>query len=247
MVRVSGFLDQGVDVERTTNNRQGRGNNYDGRQSNNFQRPIPTNRSPEKISSGRIQHSNLSRGVQNPIEDARGRGRGAPVNNDLQPSLQVRNQERLRPKLLSMIPTLIKQESIEMEPLLSSDSASQPSILTLNSRRKDDNRLEANTIRTNRTTGTLLINHRNLHYSNPTTLIPPRQYTNVHIDDEEGDIVCCDDCFRHEGTKNLCTIVIWAALVFFIMNRLLHHMSIYLHYGEETKVVVWGGNFTSPG
>jgi len=101
--------------------------------------------------------------------------------------------------------------------------------------------------------GSQVINHRNSHYSNATPthresrLAQPPQYNYVHIDDEEGDIVCCDDCFRHEGTKNICTIVIWAAFVFFIMNRFFLHMSIYLHKGEETKVAVGGDNFTSPG
>ena len=258
MVRLSGVLDRGVDVERErrlqlppTNNRQGRWNSFDasresgsgsGRRTNT-NRPIPNNRNNHAI-SGKKQQSNFARGLKhNPIEHANGVGRDrrVPVSTS-----QVRNQERLRPKLLSTIPRIIKQESIEMEPLLLSDSVSKSSILPLSSR-KDSNRIDANTIRTDITMGTQVINHRNSTSHRESRHAPPRQYNDVHIDDDEGDIVCCEDSFRHEGTKNICTIFIWAALIFFIVNRFFLHMSMYLHRGEETKVVVVGNNFTSPG
>lgn len=248
MVRVSGFLDQGVDVERerrrrlpTPTNNRVRDNNYSAGNSNFHQQQQPI-RSHEETSAV-INHSKFTR------DEQQYSGRGETFSSNLQKSSQVRNQERLRPTILSITPRIVKQESIEMEPLLS-NSVSQPSILPLSSR-KDGNRI-ANTMRTDITMGAQVKNHRNLHSSNPTTyresrLAQPLRYNYVLIDDEEGDIVCCDDCFRHEGTKNICTIVIWAAFVFFIMNRFFLHMSIYLHKGEETKVAVGGDNFTSPG
>mmetsp|Transcript_18261 Transcript_18261/g.29941 ORF Transcript_18261/g.29941 Transcript_18261/m.29941 type:complete len:250 (+) Transcript_18261:117-866(+) len=249
MVRLSGTLDLGVDKERER--RQQRTNNshsiislrdrgdvrFDARRENNgsvnrrinnLNLPIPNGRSNEVVISGRLQEANFIRGVQHlPNEHGSGvgRDRGFPIVK----TTQVKNQERLRPKLLSTIPRIIKQESIEMENLLS-DSIS-------------------NTIRTDSTLGSQVVtNRRDLHTHPELRLSPPRQYNDVLIDDEEGDIVCCEDSFRHEGTKNICTIFIWAALVFFIMNRFFLHMSMYLHRGEETKEGgVVGDNVTLPG
>eukprot|EP00984_Skeletonema_dohrnii_P028750 scaffold18843_cov67-Skeletonema_dohrnii-CCMP3373.AAC.1 len=97
MVRLSGALDRGVDVERErrlrlppTNNGQGRGGSFDasresgsgsGRRTNT-NRPIPNNRNNDAI-SGRMQQSNFSRGLKHhPIEHANGVGRDrrVPVN-----------------------------------------------------------------------------------------------------------------------------------------------------------------------
>ena len=47
--------------------------------------------------------------------------------------------------------------------------------------------------------------------------------------DEDNDIVCCDGEPCHEGTKNLCTIGLWALIVFGIMNRFFVHMAMHLH------------------
>lgn len=72
------------------------------------------------------------------------------------------------------------------------------------------------------------INHRN---NNRNREIPPRRYhpLSVQRDDEEEDIVCCDGGRCREGTKNLCTIAIWAIIVFFVINRFFVHMAMHLH------------------
>mmetsp|Transcript_14792 Transcript_14792/g.22835 ORF Transcript_14792/g.22835 Transcript_14792/m.22835 type:complete len:258 (+) Transcript_14792:64-837(+) len=257
MVRLSGALDAGAEVERERRKlpptNQGRGiNRADASRksgtgtrihnNNNIFNLLPSsnNRSDEALSE-RIPQSNFVRGVQHhpTVEHDKGGGRNKrrlPVKI----TTQVQNQERLRPKLLSSIPRIIKQESIEMEPLLSGSVSPPPSTLPTSSR-KDNNRIHANT------SSAQVMHHRNHRESK---LAPPRQYTNVLMDtDEEDDIVCCEDSFRHEGTKNICTIFIWAALVFFIMNRFFLHMSMYLQRGEETKevFVVRDNNFTSMG
>jgi len=180
MVRVSGFLDQGVDVERerrrrlpTPTNNRVRDNNYSAGNSNFHQQQQPI-RSHEETSAV-INHSKFTR------DEQQYSGRGETFSNNLQKSSQVRNQERLRPTILSITPRIVKQESIEMEPLLS-NSVSQPSILPLSSR-KDGNRI-ANTMRTDITMGAQVKNHRNLHSSNPTThresqLAQPLRYNYV--------------------------------------------------------------------
>ena len=55
------------------------------------------------------------------------------------------------------------------------------------------------------------------------------------IEDEE-DCTCCDiysntrrEPFCNEGTKNLCTLGIWAVLTIVIIHRFLVHMSMFLH------------------
>jgi len=54
-------------------------------------------------------------------------------------------------------------------------------------------------------------------------------YTQTTID-EEDDIVCCDcastDGHWREGTKNICTISLWALIAFAILNRLFVHMNL---------------------
>lgn len=260
MVRLSGALDIGVDEERERRQRlpptndisfdARRENGSVNRRLNNFNLPIPNSRRSNDALSWRTQEANSTRGVQhltNEHDNSGGRrDRGFPIEK----TTQVKNQERLRPKLLTAIPRIVKQESIEMEPLLS-DSIPQPS--TLSPKRKDNkNHLHSNKIRTdsNIMASQAVVNRRNLHTQRESKVAVPRQYNDVFIDGEEDDIVCCDDGCWHEGTKNICTIFIWAAVVFFIMNRFFLHMSMYLHQGEESikeEVGIAGGNVTLPG
>lgn len=55
-------------------------------------------------------------------------------------------------------------------------------------------------------------------------------------DDEDEDIVCCDSGGVHwrEGTKNLCTIALWAMLFFVIVNRFFVHMAMHLHKNDAS-------------
>lgn len=257
MVRLSGFLDDERDRRRrispTNNIRQGNGNSVGvrsgrgtgpaGRIHDNL---TTTSNRNDETASGRMQLSDLSsRGAQmSGAHSYRGRDGGRQhVSSTSQPTQQLssarRNQERLRPKLLKAIPTVIKQESIEMEPLLS-ESIPRPS--------NNFPQSESTTISKHTTMmGTQFVNHRGSTTHRDKGYSLPHQYNDFHLDDEEGDIVCCDDCFRHEGTKNICTIFIWAAFIFFIMNRFFLHMSNYLHREGETKVVVVGDNFTVSG
>ena len=243
MVRLSGFLDQDDERRRRppSNYTQRHGDNNRGmnnvRQIHNSILPV-TNNDIGDVISGRMQYADVTREAQKLPTSTRARGKNVNVNsNNTQQTKQNRNQERLRPKLLKAIPSFIKEESIEMEPLI---PVSQSSTIRNNSRKDKRSRIDT---ATKLRDDVHFINHRGQEWGNST----PRQYKNLHIDDEEDDIVCCDDCFRHEGTKNLCTISIWAALVFFIMNRFFVHMSIYLHRGEANKVIIVGENFTSSG
>ena len=78
------------------------------------------------------------------------------------------------------------------------------------------------------------INHRN---NTRDREIPPRRYRLLSIqrDDEEEDIVCCDGGRCREGTKNLCTIAIWAIIVFFVINRFFVHMAMHLRMPQNVS------------
>lgn len=58
-------------------------------------------------------------------------------------------------------------------------------------------------------------------------------HTELATDDDE-DYICCDlhsnsqQPLCSEGKKNLCTLAIWAIIIFIIINRFLMHMSIFL-------------------
>ncbi|KAL9186547.1 hypothetical protein ACHAXT_005785 [Thalassiosira profunda] len=69
------------------------------------------------------------------------------------------------------------------------------------------------------------INHR----THPTRQSEMQSTTTIQCEEEEDDIVCCDGGHCHEGTKNLCTIALWALIVFAITNRFFVHMARHLH------------------
>jgi hypothetical protein len=55
-------------------------------------------------------------------------------------------------------------------------------------------------------------------------------------DDDEEDIVCCDgNNHCREGTKNICTIAVWALIVFFVINRFFVHMAMHLHKPQDAR------------
>lgn len=62
-----------------------------------------------------------------------------------------------------------------------------------------------------------------------------------HEEDDE-DFTCCDfhstprQPLCNEGTKNLCTLTIWAIIIFVIVNRFLMHMSMFLHRGATVEM-----------
>eukprot|EP00580_Thalassiosira_gravida_P010567 CAMPEP_0201638942 /NCGR_PEP_ID=MMETSP0493-20130528/18004_1 /ASSEMBLY_ACC=CAM_ASM_000838 /TAXON_ID=420259 /ORGANISM="Thalassiosira gravida, Strain GMp14c1" /LENGTH=286 /DNA_ID=CAMNT_0048112163 /DNA_START=40 /DNA_END=900 /DNA_ORIENTATION=- len=49
------------------------------------------------------------------------------------------------------------------------------------------------------------------------------------VSDDDDDVVCCDRGHCHEGTKNLCTLSLWAFIVFLMVNRFFVHMAMHLH------------------
>lgn len=84
------------------------------------------------------------------------------------------------------------------------------------------------------------INHRTHNRQRETTQqqpssSPQQPTNNVRIDDEDEDIVCCDGGVPlNEGAKNLCTIALWALIVFAIVNRFFVHMAMHLHKSPST-------------
>mmetsp|Transcript_35339 Transcript_35339/g.60020 ORF Transcript_35339/g.60020 Transcript_35339/m.60020 type:complete len:234 (-) Transcript_35339:377-1078(-) len=60
----------------------------------------------------------------------------------------------------------------------------------------------------------------------------------IRIDDEEDDIECCDGRCCHEGAKNLCTISIWALIVFALVNRFFVHMATHANKNESVTLKV---------
>lgn len=235
MVRVSGFLDEGTDVRRSVASSRGR------------QRTVGNS-----LATRRLQH-------YHPAEPSDRVHRGVVDNDNFR---QERRSRRPQPQHFSTSTSstssqqMKHQSIVEMKPLLS-ESESKSSILEpLTSETKyGDGEVSSNNTATS--SGTQATNHLNLHYSNPTAhqvpggptprLLAPHYHTQVS-DDEEGDIVCCDDCYQHEGTKNICTIFIWAIAVFFVTNRFFVHMSNYLRQGDEVttdRIVNAGSNYSS--
>jgi hypothetical protein len=233
MVRVSGFLDEGTDVRRSVALSRGRHEN--------------------SLATRRLHH-------YHPVEHASDRMHRGVVDNDN--FRQERRSRRPQPQHFGTNSTssqqMMKHQSIvEMKPLLSESESKSLILEPLTSETKYDDVEVSSNNNTAISSGTQATNHRNLHYSNPTAhqvpggptrLLAPHYHIQVS-DDEEGDIVCCDDCYQHEGTKNICTIFIWAIAVFFTMNRFFVHMSNFLRQdGDEVttdRIVNVGSNYSS--
>lgn len=101
-----------------------------------------------------------------------------------------------------------------------------------------------------------IINHRstttNHNRHTKATTYQPLHITSTrsNIDNNEEvdeDIVCCDCDGGHwrEGTKNICTISLWAIIVFAIFNRLFVHMNMALHPLTTTNKLSEGSVLSS--
>mmetsp|Transcript_18635 Transcript_18635/g.40335 ORF Transcript_18635/g.40335 Transcript_18635/m.40335 type:complete len:222 (-) Transcript_18635:482-1147(-) len=149
----------------------------------------------------------------------------------------TRHEQKQHEKVQSLILSRLKRSDAahspmeevqgdrEMQPLVTRQHQLSPSINnknTSNSKRRDT--VDAHT--------TMQMHHRNNNRHSETH--PPNyQPMNVRLDDEEEDIVCCDGGHCHEGTKNLCTIALWAMIVFAIVNRFFVHMAMHLHKSQS--------------
>lgn len=232
MVRVSGFLDEGTDVRRSVSSR--------GRHE-------ATSRTVgNSLTTRRLQH-------YHPAEHASDRVHRGLVDNDERISRRPQPQHFGTNNSTSS-QQIKHQSTVEMRPLLCESESNSSILAPVTSQTTYDSGEELPN-NTATSFGTQAINHRNTHYSNltthqvpgPTRLLAPYYHTQVS-DDEEGDIVCCDDCYQHEGTKNICTIFIWAMAVFFVTNRFFVHMSNYLRQdGDEVtdRIVTAGSNYSS--
>lgn len=229
MVRVSGFLDEGTDVRRSVASSRGR-------------HEATSRTVGNSLTTRRLHH-------YHPAEHASDRVlRGLADNDNFRQ--ERRSMRQLQQQHFGTNSTssqqMKHQSSVEMRSLLSeseSNSSKKLSLVTSQTTYDDGEELPNNTVTCN------------LHYSNPANQVPggptrlfaPHYHTQVS-DDEEGDIVCCDDCYQHEGTKNICTIFIWAIAVFFVTNRFFVHMSNYLRQdGDEVtdRIVNAGTNHSS--
>ena len=78
-------------------------------------------------------------------------------------------------------------------------------------------------------------NNATMHKTSTTKSYQPMNTTQISID-EEDDYVCCDPNGGHwrEGTKNICTISLWALIVFAIFNRLFVHMNMAMHHNKSS-------------
>lgn len=82
-----------------------------------------------------------------------------------------------------------------------------------------------------------ILNHRNSIQNRE--ILPQRMHSlNIQSgdDDEDNTIVCCDGVQIREGTKNLCTIAIWAIVILFIINHFFAHMASYMHTPKNIDV-----------
>jgi hypothetical protein len=253
MVRVSGFLDEGTDVRRSVASYRGRheatsrtvGNNLATRRLQHYHPAEPSDR----VHRGVVDNDNFR-------QERRSRRPQPQHFGTSSTSQQMKHQSAVEMKpLLSESESkssMKHQSAVEMKPLLSESESTIIAPVTSQTT-YNDGKLSSNNTATS--SGTQAMNHRNLHYSNPTAhqvpvrptrLLTPHYHTQVS-DDEEGDIVCCDDCYQHEGTKNICTIFIWAIAVFFVTNRFFVHMSNYIRQGDEVtdRIVNAGSNHSS--
>mmetsp|Transcript_30450 Transcript_30450/g.52801 ORF Transcript_30450/g.52801 Transcript_30450/m.52801 type:complete len:247 (-) Transcript_30450:110-850(-) len=77
--------------------------------------------------------------------------------------------------------------------------------------------------------------HRETHPSSSTYQpLNNRIDDDIRMDDEEECCGCGDGGLGcNEGKKNLCTITLWALIVFAIFNRFIVHMAMHLHKSES--------------
>jgi hypothetical protein len=61
-----------------------------------------------------------------------------------------------------------------------------------------------------------------------------KQQVHAQLEDIDDDIVCCDGGHCREGSKNLCTVALWAIFVFFIINRIFSHVPVHFHRPQTT-------------
>lgn len=82
-----------------------------------------------------------------------------------------------------------------------------------------------------------VLNHRNSIQNRD---ISPQRMHSLNIqgddDDEDNTIVCCEEVQIREGTKNLCTIAMWAVVILFIINHFFAHMASYMHTPKNIDV-----------
>ena len=69
-------------------------------------------------------------------------------------------------------------------------------------------------------------NNQHHFYHNLESRSQNKQHANAYYEDIEEDIVCCDGGCCHEGSKNLCTIMIWVIVVLFIIDWIISHVPI---------------------
>lgn len=82
-----------------------------------------------------------------------------------------------------------------------------------------------------------VLNHRN-SIQNRDISLQRMDSLNIQCDDDDEDntIVCCDEVQIREGTKNLCTIAMWAIVILFIINHFFAHMASYMHTPKNVDV-----------
>lgn len=98
------------------------------------------------------------------------------------------------------------------------------------------------------------INHQHHFYHHLESRPQNRQNANAHYDDIEEDFACCDGGRCHEGSKNLCTIMIWAIFVLFIINWIISHVPINFDTPQSvtpknSRIIatdIWGGRLETP-
>ena len=146
----------------------------------------------------------------------------SPINNYIAKQPPVQRSAGAQPTADEIQPLI---EPIHHQPIARSIDTSASNRMNWNTMNKQQNH-------------STTINHRSHNIQQPISTSNTTQQFSSPVHDEDEDIVCCD-CFDgggqcHEGTKNLCTIALWALIVFAIMNRFFVHMAMHLHHKPES-------------
>ena len=183
-----------------------------------------------------IQHSTTNQSNSNLYRSQNGMQTSVPNNMRLQQS-RINDYHQQMPNV---------QSQREVQPLIPNNNRQQTQLRSVPTQISNtnvrwsgtsNNISNQNTISNQRSH-----NNNNLHQNNatmhktPTTKsYQPMNTTQISID-EEDDYVCCDPNGGHwrEGTKNICTISLWALIVFAIFNRLFVHMNMAMHHNKSS-------------
>ncbi|KAL7471899.1 hypothetical protein ACHAXS_012205 [Conticribra weissflogii] len=240
--RASGILDEGNDVDPSF----ARNNDRD----HLLPRSVVTSKSSSATMKTTVNQSNRQsrgsiRNITNTISNVRDRITGKPPKYPRSPTTQNATQQRGKKHEFNngSVQARVKYESLQQSPRRPSNPLPQPSSSSLLQSQPQSSSISPaqsipQTIKPRTTPPNQILKEQ----TDFETFYRDNEY-DCDYDDYHYSCcsICCDEdgcnfqLSRHcnEGVKNLCTIAIWAMLVFAIVNRFLMHMGMFYARGRS--------------